>query len=91
MIAQSYKGVRLDEAQLYELSDFMRIKHHLADIVFSLKMDDDFTKGDAARELLDVITEDLDCGFHNEAAEQQIFKLYQENAVLKKRLNELKS
>lgn len=91
MTNQFYKGVRLDEAQLYELSDFMRIKHHLADIVFSLKMDKDYTKDDAAQMLLDVITEDLDCGFHDENAERVTLKLYQENIVLKQRLDELKS
>ena len=58
-----YKGRVLDRAAMLDLSEKAELTNVLMSVVFSLRMDESYTKEDAVKSLLDVITNRLDFEF----------------------------
>lgn len=83
---ESYKGVPMRGEALNELMDKIEAGHDLMSIVFALLNDDQYTKADAAKGILDVMTGILDPGFVDPRLQQSEQNLLHENYELKQQL-----
>lgn len=88
---ESYKGIKIDHEMLCDLLGKAELTSALMSVVFALQTDNNYTKEEATKEILDIISEKLDLGFVN----PHEIELWQRNDSemnrLKRRIKELEA